>query len=646
VSSAAADGADPGGPKKVFISYRRNDNRMTVAVLQKALRDRPDIAKVFRDVDEIGYGDDFVAVIDEALHAADVVLVIIGPRWCELLQARLTGVDWVRHEVAQALRLRAASPADPAREQPLRVIPVLIGGASPPPEDQVPAEIAPLCRLSMMPFDESSEGASINTLLERIQGETFEEKVRRLELEAERREREQREREQRAEEARLREEARLKEEARLREEALLRREQVRKQRLRALAGSAAGALVLFLASWVDLLDYFTIDTRVANATMLLASLVAPEKAPWSEEVVLVGIDEKSEQALKRKFDPSWRAEHAMLIANAASASARVVAFDLVLEDAGPDAANAALERALAATREKLSVVFGVQRNAGDGQGLILAQFAPLVRQGINCAGLTGQTGSMPLVVRRTKPAASAGEGSARESVELTPSFGLAAFSGGGRVGTLEERAQMATVQLRRQQKSQAIPYFSGKTIDDPQPSCDVIAKGDRVVSQRIDPFTLPALRTPPQRVAYEDVVAGDPATLALLKNKIVLVGTQLPGLDTVPLPWPAEDRWGVEMFAVQIDAIARKFAIRKIGPVAEFSLICAMALLGAFTTHRLRERPRLVRAGVLLSIAVAFLIFAVVWYRTQQRLIGVPYDLLALAFGAWLAHRTMKREPT
>ena len=103
------------------------------------------------------------------------------------MQARLTGVDWVRHEVAQAIRLRAASLADPARAQALRVIPVLIGGATPPPEDQVPAEIAPLCRLSMMPFDESSEGASINTLLERIQGETFEEKARRLQLEAERR---------------------------------------------------------------------------------------------------------------------------------------------------------------------------------------------------------------------------------------------------------------------------------------------------------------------------------------------------------------------------------------------------------------------------------------------------------------------------
>jgi len=628
VSSAAAAGVEPGGAKKVFISYRRNDNRMTVAVLQKALRDRPDIAKVFRDVDEIEYGDDFAAVIDEALDGADVVLVVIGPRWCELLQARLGGVDWVRHEVAQALRLRSASPTAAARAQPLRVIPVLIGGATPPAEDQVPAEIAPLCRLSMMPFDESSEAASINTLLERIQGETFEEKARRLQLEAERRERDQRE-----------------------------RERVRRQLFRALAGTAGGALVLFLASWVNLLDYLTIDTRVANATMLLASLVAPEKEPSSSDVVLVGIDRKSEQALHRKFDPSWRAEHATLISNAASASARVVAFDMVLEDAGPDAANASLERALAATREKLPVVFGVQRNAGNGEGLILAQFAPLVRRGINCAGLTiGQTGSMPLAVRRAMPAASASEGSARESIELIAAFGLAAFSGGGRVGPLDEDAQTTTVQLRRQGKSAAIPYFSGETIDDPQPACDVIAKGDRVVTQRIDPFALPALRGPPRRVAYEDVVAGDPSTLALLKNKIVLVGTLLPGLDVVPLPWPAEDRWGVELFAVQIDAMARKFGIYKIDPVAEFSLIFAMALLGAFTVRRLHERPRVVRAVVLLSIAVVFLIFAIAWYRFegdlfaetghQRHLIGVPYDLLALALGAWLAGRMMKRKPT
>src|SRR3982751_46921 len=44
LSAATGAGAELAGPKQVFISYRRDDNRMTVAVLQKALRDRPDIA--------------------------------------------------------------------------------------------------------------------------------------------------------------------------------------------------------------------------------------------------------------------------------------------------------------------------------------------------------------------------------------------------------------------------------------------------------------------------------------------------------------------------------------------------------------------------------------------------------------------------
>jgi CHASE2 domain-containing sensor protein len=331
-----------------------------------------------------------------------------------------------------------------------------------------------------------------------------------------------------------------------------------------------------------------------------------------------GIDERTEQAIKRKFDTSWRAEHATLISNAASAAARVVAFDLVLEDEGSADANAALERSLSAARDKMQVVFGVQRNAGNGTGLMLAQFAPLVRQGINCAGTNlGQTGSMPLAVRRVDTAASASDGRALD--KLTPSFGLAAFSGGGRVELVDEHTQKATVQLRRQQKSQAISYYSGETIDDPQPACDVIAKGDRVFNQLIDPFVLPPLRTPPQRVAYENVVAGDPATLALLKNRIVLVGALLPGIDMIPLPWPAQDRWGVELFATQIDAMARDFAIHRIGPVTELVLITSMALLGAFTVHRMRHRSRIARTMVLLSIAVVFVIFAIAWYRFERR---------------------------
>jgi len=111
---------------RVFISYRRDDSMVTAALVYKELVGRAEFADAFMDIDDIGYGDDFVTAIDTALHQADVVLVVIGPRWLELLTARVRGDDWVRHEVATALRMREPGAA---RQRPLRVLPVLVGGA-------------------------------------------------------------------------------------------------------------------------------------------------------------------------------------------------------------------------------------------------------------------------------------------------------------------------------------------------------------------------------------------------------------------------------------------------------------------------------------------------------------------------------------
>ncbi|HEY4958881.1 MAG TPA: TIR domain-containing protein, partial [Caldimonas sp.] len=319
--------------KQVFISYRRDDSALTATVLYDALRARADLCDVFMDVEGIGYGDDFVAVINAELDKSDLVLVVVGPQWSEMLEARRRGDDWVRHEVTRALELAGGGGGGAAKTRRLRVLPILISGASPPRADELPKEIAALAHLSMVTFDPRARKASVNTLLEAIQGESFEDTVQR-----------------------------------------------QKAWTRVRIASAAAGVALFLAGWLGVLDFFGIDTRIASATMLVAGL-APPPAAWSGEVVLVGIDADSERAIGRKFDASWRAEHATLIANAASASARTVAFDIVLEDAGNEAANAALQGALAATRDKMPVVFGVQRKDDSGAGLMLAQFAPLARRG-------------------------------------------------------------------------------------------------------------------------------------------------------------------------------------------------------------------------------------------------------------------------
>ena len=604
---------------RVFISYRRDDSMVTAALLYRELTSRPEFADAFMDIDDIGYGDDFVAAIDAALQQADVVLVVIGPKWAEMLQARLRGDDWVRHEVATALRLRdgAARPGRPA----LRVVPVLIGGAVPPAAVALPPDLAPLARLGMLAFDERALKASINSLLETLQEEGFEARARRLQDERRRVEGEH-----------------------------LQIEGERTNRTRGRVAAIAVGCALFLGASVHLFDLLGLQTRIATATMLLAHVAARSPA-WSGVVVLVGIDEASERTIGKKWGPDWRAEHATFIARAASAAARTVAFDVVLEDEGKEEANAALARALKEAGKKPPVVFGVQSRGPDGAGFMREPFAALARPGIACAGIAlGQSHVMPLAVLRAHApataasAASSGDDPPRDDEPiLTAAFALAAYGGGGRAQLLNEGRRPVLVRLQPLRRTQTIEYFDTLRIDEPQPGCEALAPGDSVFVQLIDPYSLPPLAAPPQRIAYESVVNGDPATLALLKDRIVVVGTMLRGSDRFPLPWPAADRWGVELFAAQVDAMARDVAIRPVGRLAEWSWMNALALVGAVVGHRLRDRSRVKRVAVLATIAVIWGVAAVAWYHATWQLIGVPYDIVALFLGAWLANRNWRR---
>jgi len=584
---------------RVFISYRRDDSMVTAALLYRELVSRPEFADAFMDIDDIGYGADFVAEIDKGLHDAGVVLVVIGPKWTEMLQARLRGDDWVRHEVATALRLRSEGARDP----PLRVLPVLIGGAVPPPESALPPDLVPLARLGMLKFDEHALKASINTLLEALRGERFEDEIDRI----------------------------------------------RNQRRVRVASVAAG-FALFLAALIGGLDLLGLDARAATATMLLARIAAPEPA-WSGQVVLVAIDEASERAIGREFDPSWRAEHAVVIERAASAAARTLVFDLVLEDPAPDTANAALQRALAAARDKMPVIFGVQHLGPDGAPAMLTPFPPLVHQGIACAGIgLGQAYSMALGVRRpsSAPAAplTANGGNDGPATDPLPSLALAAYSDGGRIELIDDRARSLLVRAgaRGQRHTESIKYYEDKTIDDSQ-NCEVIQSGDRAALQLLDPYAVPRLRDAPQRIAYERVFVGEPAALALLRDRIVVVGATRRGKDRIAMPWPADDRWGVELHAAQIDLMTRHVAIRRIDPIAEWGLLSAFTLLGATCGYRLRKRSRALRIAALAAIALAWIAASIAWYRSAQQIIGVPYDIVALAVGAWLANRTWRRTP-
>jgi hypothetical protein len=104
---------------------------------------------VFMDIDTIEPGDDFRKVIANAVGTCDVVLVMIGRQWLTMSdpqgQRRLDDPgDWVRAEVATAL----ANPN-------VRVIPVLLRGASMPGEHELPEDLKELAWRNALELSDS-----------------------------------------------------------------------------------------------------------------------------------------------------------------------------------------------------------------------------------------------------------------------------------------------------------------------------------------------------------------------------------------------------------------------------------------------------------------------------------------------------------
>ena len=90
---------------KIFVNYRRGDVRDAAARLRDNLAMTLGKDEVFMDVDNLLAGERFDLKLKEALAGTEIFLAVIGPRWLELLEARM---DPVIAEVA-AVRSLAAS---------------------------------------------------------------------------------------------------------------------------------------------------------------------------------------------------------------------------------------------------------------------------------------------------------------------------------------------------------------------------------------------------------------------------------------------------------------------------------------------------------------------------------------------------------
>ena len=122
---------------KIFVNYRRSDAQGFAGRLADSLTLHFGSERVFRDVTGIDYGADFEQVIVQRIEQACAVLVVIGDGWLTAKDDRgnlrlQDDGDYVVREIEAAL------------EGGLVVVPVLIGGATMPRREELPARLADL----------------------------------------------------------------------------------------------------------------------------------------------------------------------------------------------------------------------------------------------------------------------------------------------------------------------------------------------------------------------------------------------------------------------------------------------------------------------------------------------------------------------
>lgn len=145
----------------IFLSYRREETAQVAGRLSDRLRERFGPERIFIDVESIGLGLDFTEVLTKALNSCDLLLALIGKQWLTVLdeegKRRLDDEnDYVRIEIETALRRN------------IRVIPILVDGATIPRKDQLPASLHALVRRQSRRLSHEDFGPQASHLIDEI----------------------------------------------------------------------------------------------------------------------------------------------------------------------------------------------------------------------------------------------------------------------------------------------------------------------------------------------------------------------------------------------------------------------------------------------------------------------------------------------
>jgi hypothetical protein len=145
----------------IFISYRRQDSSGHAGRIYDALSRRFGAEQVFLDVG-IEPGVDFVDQIDDAVGSCRLLVVVIGPHWTTMEDAkgrrRLDDpADLIRVEVEAGLR-----------RPDVRVVPVLVQGARMPTAEELPPSLAGLTRRNALELSDGRWNYDVDRLISTV----------------------------------------------------------------------------------------------------------------------------------------------------------------------------------------------------------------------------------------------------------------------------------------------------------------------------------------------------------------------------------------------------------------------------------------------------------------------------------------------
>jgi hypothetical protein len=366
---------------------------------------------------------------------------------------------------------------------------------------------------------------------------------------------------------------------------------------------------------------------------------------FNEQIVLVTINEHTEQFLRKSFDRTWRHEHATLIETLSLAGAKVIAFDMYFKE--PTPYDTALAEAMQRARTRgTAVVIGVADVKGREPEIVQELRGAVQGWGVLCIGKQWSSAQVVPLATVKSPR------DRGQPVYHVPSFALQALAAyqEGEILPVDREAKKIELWNAKLGQKYDIGFSEMDEVRWFQPACPAVKKGDTVANVVLDLSPLTTLRRPPLYYAYHEIMqATAPATLEQFRGKIVVVGVEKEGHDVFhifrALHW--EERSGVELHADAINTVWQSVhgqgPIRPLGPGWQLCMLLCLSMVGAGIRYGMSHALWVWRVGLGLLVLLFYLAGTISLYSQYRVLFNTLYHVGALWGTYWVVGKVEQR---